>query len=109
MREDEVRFVWLFVLFDLPVGTKAQRRDATKFRNFLKDDGYFMLQYSVYARVCRGEDGATKHIARVTRNLPTTGSVRALQVTDRQYGRMRLLLGQSHPTEKAGSAQLVLL
>ena len=81
----EVRFVWLFVFFDLPVGTKAERRNATRFRNFLKDDGYMMLQYSVYARVCRGEDGAMKHVARVTRNLPGKGSVRALQVTDRQY------------------------
>ena len=101
--------MWLFVLFDLPVGTKPQRRDAAKFRNFLKDDGYFMLQFSVYARICRGEDGAMKHIARVTRNLPTTGSVRALQVTDRQYGRMRLLLGRARPAERIGSAQLVLL
>ncbi len=109
MKQEEVRFVWLFVLFDLPVGTKAQRRDANRFRNFLKDDGYFMLQYSVYARICRGEDGAMKHIARVTRNLPSTGSVRALQVTDRQYGRMRLLLGTATPTERAGAAQLVLL
>lgn len=109
MTHEEARFVWLFVFFDLPVGTKEQRRAASRFRNFLKDDGYMMLQFSVYARVCRGEDGAMKHIARVTRNLPGSGSVRALQVTDRQYGRMRLLLGAARPTEKAGSAQLVLL
>ncbi len=101
--------MWLFVFFDLPVGTKPQRNEATRFRNFLKDDGFMMLQFSVYARVCRGEDGALKHVARVTRNLPTSGSVRALQVTDRQYGKMRLLLGERKPTEKAGSAQLVLL
>ena len=80
MTPDEVRFVWLFVFFDLPVGTKLERRAATRFRNFLKDDGYMMLQFSVYARVCRGEDGSMKHVARVTRNLPGKGSVRALQV-----------------------------
>lgn len=101
--------MWLFVLFDLPVGTKTERREATRFRNFLKDDGFMMLQYSVYARVCRGDDGAMKHVARVTRNLPGKGSVRALQVTDRQYGRMRLLLGQATKTESAGSRQMVLL
>jgi CRISPR-associated protein Cas2 len=109
MTSAEERFVWLFVFFDLPVGTKAERRDATRFRNFLKDDGYMMLQLSVYARVCRGEDGALKHIARVTRNLPGRGSVRALQVTDRQYGRMRLLLGEATKTESLGSRQMVLL
>ena len=109
MPETEVRFVWLFVFFDLPVGTKPERRAATRFRNFLKDDGYMMLQYSVYARVCRGEDGAVKHVARVTRNLPGKGSVRALQVTDRQYGRMRMLLGQASQTESVGARQMVLL
>lgn len=101
--------MWLFVFFDLPVGTKPERRSATRFRNFLKDDGYMMLQFSVYARVCRGEDGAMKHIVRATRHLPASGSVRALQVTDRQYGRMKLLLGEAKPTEIVGSAQLVLL
>src|ERR1700730_13388363 len=109
MPTTEARFVWLFVLFDLPVGTKAQRRDANRFRNFLKDDGYMMLQFSVYARVCRGEDGAMKHVARVTRNLPGHGNGRALQVTDRQYGLMRLLLGKATKTESVGSRQMVLL
>ena len=101
--------MWLFIFFDLPVTSKPDRRAATRFRQFLKDDGYMMLQYSVYARVCRGEDGATKHINRATANLPASGSVRALQVTDRQYARMRLLLGAAKPTESAGPVQLVLL
>jgi CRISPR-associated protein Cas2 len=89
--------------------TKVQRRNANRFRNFLKDDGFMMLQFSVYARVCRGEDGATKHIARVTRNLPGEGSVRALQVTDRQYAKMKLMLGEATKTESLGSRQMVLL
>jgi len=109
MTAEEVRFVWLMVFFDLPVGTKAERRTATRFRNFLKGDGYMMLQFSVYARVCRGEDAASKHINRVTGNLPQQGSVRVLQVTDRQYGKMRLLRGEARATEKVGAKQMVLL
>lgn len=109
MRSEEVRILWLFVFFDLPVGTRAERRAATRFRTFLKDDGYMMLQYSVYARVCRGEDAADKHIARVCKNLPSTGSIRALQVTDKQYGRMRLLLGEASKNEKVAATQLALL
>ncbi|WP_296384493.1 CRISPR-associated endonuclease Cas2 [Reyranella sp.] len=101
--------MWLFVFFDLPVGTTAERRSATRFRNFLKDDGYMMLQYSVYARVARGEDAASKHVQRVTKNLPPKGSVRALQVTDKQYARMRLLLGEAKKNERVASQQMVLL
>lgn len=109
MNVDEVRILWMFVFFDLPVGTKGERRAATRFRNFLKDDGYMMLQWSVYARVCRGEEAAEKHVQRVTKNLPTKGSVRALQVTDKQYGRMRLLLGEATKNEKVAPLQMVLL
>lgn len=109
MKTEEVRILWLFVFFDLPVGTRPERRAATRFRHFLKDDGYMMLQYSVYARVCRGEDAAEKHVARVCKNLPATGAVRTLQVTDKQYGRMRLLLGEAPKNEKIAATQLVLL
>jgi CRISPR-associated protein Cas2 len=101
--------MWLFVFFDLPVTTKTGRRLATRFRNFLKDDGYMMLQWSVYARVCRGEEAVDKHIQRVTRNLPREGNVRVLQVTDKQYGRMRLLLGEAEKNERFAPQQLVLL
>ncbi|MBN9089521.1 MAG: CRISPR-associated endonuclease Cas2 [Reyranella sp.] len=109
MKAEETRILWLFVFFDLPVGTTAERRSATRFRNFLKDDGYMMLQYSVYARVARGEDAASKHVQRVTKNLPPKGSVRALQVTDKQYARMRLLLGEAKKNERVASQQMVLL
>jgi CRISPR-associated protein Cas2 len=109
LKNEEVRFVWLFVFFDLPVGTKADRRWATRFRKFLKDDGFLMLQLSVYARVCRGEDAASKHTQRVTKNLPPKGSVRTLQITDKQYARMKLLLGETTFSEKKAPDQLVLL
>ena len=109
MKSSEVRYMWVFVFFDLPVGSKEERRTATRFRNFLKDDGYMMLQFSVYARVCRGEEAVDKHMVRVTKRLPTKGSVRTLQVTERQYARMKLLIGESKKSEKMATKQMVLL
>lgn len=109
MREDEVRFMYLFVFFDLPVKTKSERRVATRFRKFLVNDGYDMMQLSVYTRVCRGQDAVDKHLSRIEKNLPSKGSVRALPVTDRQYARMKLLVGQSTQQERTGTGQLVLL
>lgn len=101
--------MWLFVFFDLPVRTKAERRSANHFRKFLKDDGFIMLQLSVYARVIRGEEAVDKHIKRVMINIPSKGSVRTLSVTEKQYARMRLLIGESSKTEKSAPQQLVLL
>ena len=42
----------VMVIFDLPVVTKMERKLATSFRKFLLDDGFEMLQYSVYTRLC---------------------------------------------------------
>lgn len=109
MKYDETRYMWIFVFFDLPVGTKAERNAATRFRNFLKDDGFLMLQFSVYARVCRGQDGVDKHLSRVTKNLPHQGSIRTLSITERQYARMKLLLGEASKNEKTAPRQMVLL
>ena len=41
----------IIVLFDLPTVTKAERRAYTLFRRFLINDGYDMIQFSIYGRV----------------------------------------------------------
>lgn len=44
------RTVWVLALFDLPVGTAHQRRSYARFRKDLLEDGFTMMQYSVYQR-----------------------------------------------------------
>ncbi|QNT78610.1 CRISPR-associated endonuclease Cas2 [Entomobacter blattae] len=101
--------MWLFCFFDLPVKTKLQRKMATSFRNHLINDGFIMIQFSVYARVCKGEDGNQKHVDRIRKFLPSEGSIRCLSITDRQYGRMKILLGLAKKNEKKRGNQLILL
>ena len=89
----------ILVFFDLPVKTKAERHAATKFRNFLLKDGYYMVQFSVYARLCNGMDAVMKHENRLKANLPSNGSVRLLVITEKQYDAIRLLVGQYQKEE----------
>lgn len=88
------RFMRIIVFFDLPVKTKANRREATRFRNYLLNDGYHMLQYSVYARVCNGIDAVEKHRNRIKQNLPDNGAIRMLVITEKQYESIDILLGR---------------
>ena len=60
----------LLVLFDLPVVTKAERRAYTVFRRFLINDGYDMIQFSVYGRILNGNDALEKHMKRLVNSLP---------------------------------------
>ena len=84
----------ILVFFDLPVKTKFQRKTASRFRNFLLKDGYFMVQYSVYARICNGYDDVEKHRARIRENKPDNGSVGMLVITEKQYEKIELIVGK---------------
>ena len=84
----------IIVMFDLPVVTEKERKIATKFRNFLLNDGYIMMQFSVYSRICKNNDDLSKHINRIKANVPTNGNVRLLQVTENQYSNMIMFCGE---------------
>jgi CRISPR-associated protein Cas2 len=71
----------LLVFFDLPMVTKTEKRAYVQFRRFLLNDGYDMIQFSVYGRILNGRDAETKHLARLTQNLPPDGSIRSMTVT----------------------------
>ena len=99
----------MLVFFDLPVKTKKERGIATRFRNFLLKDGYYMLQFSVYARVCNGSDAVEKHRARLRANVPENGSVRLLIITEQQYMRTEILIGQLTNNETIAPAETLTL
>ncbi len=99
----------LFVMFDLPTNSKRDRQYASKFRSHLIRNGFDMMQYSIYIRVCKGQDEVNKYTKRIKKSLPPKGNVRVLQITDKQYSRMELLVGEEKIVEKKlGTEQLVL-
>ena len=87
------RFMRIIVMFDLPVKTPAQRKVATKFRKFLIEDGYHMLQFSVYARVCNGTDAVEKHKKRLKMSLPANGCIQMMVITEKQFQSIEMLVG----------------
>ena len=96
------RALWVIALFDLPVDTKAARQAYREFRDLLLDDGFAMLQYSVYGRPCASSENAEVHHARITAFLPDDGEVRVLTLTDKQFERMAIYRGKLRgPTERA--------
>ena len=103
------KFMRMIVFFDLPVQTKTERRYATTFRNFLLKDGYHMLQFSVYARVCNGNDAVKKHESRLKASLPPNGSIRLLVVTEKQYQSIEILLGPFSPADTSFACEQLTL
>jgi CRISPR-associated protein Cas2 len=96
------RLMWMVVMFDLPVGTKAERKEATGFRNTLLDLGFEMSQFSVYMRFCTSQTQVDTMCKRVEGALPDGGKVNILQFTDKQYERILTFHGKRQgPAQKA--------
>ena len=69
---------WIMAMFDLPVLLEEERKEATRFRNALLDDGFIMIQYSVYSRPCVSLERMKKYYERIKSYAPTTGDIRLL-------------------------------
>lgn len=85
------RMAWVLVFFDLPVGSKDERNAATRFRKELIEDGYFMVQFSVYARPCGSADRVETMVRRLKQKIPASGEVRGLMISDAQWARMIII------------------
>jgi CRISPR-associated protein Cas2 len=95
VRLNAYTIMWLFVFFDLPVSTKKERKQATRFRKDLMKDGFTMMQWSVYTRHCASKESAEVHAKRIKSFVPHKGQVTILRITDKQYANMLNLWGGS--------------
>lgn len=97
------RIMWVWVLFDLPVLSSAERKRATRFRNDLLDLGFEMVQFSVYLRHAWTKEKAESYARQVGDLVPESGHVQVLFFTDKQYALSKVFRGKRRskaPPEK---------
>ena len=87
-------------MFDLPVMTAEERKAATRFRQQLLDDGYSMINFSVYARPCVDWQRMRKHAERLQSFVPEGGNVRSFFITDRQWLDAVLVIGKDYAARR---------
>lgn len=92
-------------MFDLPVTTKKGQKEATKFRNFLLDQGFEMAQFSVYQRLIGSKERFETFTKTIQANLPSAGKVHILMFTDKQYENIITFRGQSKRPRKKNPDQ----
>lgn len=80
-------------MFDLPVVKPADLRAYRQFRKFLMQDGYFMMQESVYCKLAPNTNAANAMVDRIKRNKPSAGTVSILTITEKQYSNMVMVVG----------------
>jgi CRISPR-associated protein Cas2 len=94
-------------MFDLPTITEEDRKEATKFRKYLLDEGFDMMQFSVYTRYCTSYEQIESLEKRISCSLPKGGKIFTFQITDKQYGNSHLYYGHSKKKAKNPEAAII--
>ena len=81
----------VLVMFDLPVQTSDEQKQYRYFRKYLISSGFMMMQESIYCKLALNQ-GAAMHA--VKRNKPKSGLVQILTVTEKQFSKMEIIVGE---------------
>jgi CRISPR-associated protein Cas2 len=105
----KVRFMRVVVFFDLPVLTKKEIRQYTKFRKYLVSQGFVMVQKSVYSKIALNGSSAGTVLDNLRKNSPNSGVVQVLIVTEKQYQSIEFLVGEAQKETVDTQQRLVVL
>lgn len=83
----------VIVFFDLPVITGEEKRAYLQFRKYLLKNGFMMVQESVYCKLALNGSAVNAIVENVRKNSPDKGLVQLLTVTEKQYAKMDLIIG----------------
>lgn len=84
----------VIIMFDLPTDTSLDRRHYRWFRKFLIDEGFVMMQESIYTKICINMHAVERVEASVRKNKPPKGIVQMMVATERQFAGMQLITGE---------------
>lgn len=85
----------IIVFFDLPTTTHQSMVEYVKFRKFLIKNGFIMLQESVYSKLVINRSSLTLVKKKIRDNLPSSGDIQLLEITEKQYAGIEYLRGES--------------
>lgn len=82
------------VFFDLPNIYSRDKRNYLLFRKFLINEGFIMMQESVYSKIVMNSQQANLLLERVRKKAPKKGLIQVLTITERQYSQIEYIIGE---------------
>lgn len=83
----------VIVFFDLPTLTLNDKREYRKFRKNLIQNGFIMVQESVYAKLVLNATVANSVKEKIRKIKPENGLVQMLVITEKQFAKMEYVTG----------------
>lgn len=103
------RIMRTIIFFDLPNVYTNDKRNYTKFRRFLINEGFIMMQESVYSKLMMNSQQIQLLIQRIKRNAPKKGIIQVLNVTENQYAQIEYIIGSNNTKILDNEERLVII
>lgn len=103
------RFMRVLVFFDLPVVTGENKREYRRFRKYLLKNGFLMLQESVYCKLALNGTAVKTIVDGVHKNKPDEGLIQMITITEKQYSKTDIVIGDIKSEVLNSDERLVVL
>lgn len=91
MRDRVMRTI---VFFDLPTIYLRDKKNYLKFRKYLLNEGFIMMQESVYSKLVLNSQQSSLLVDRIRKNAPGKGLIQVMTITENQYSKIEYIIGQ---------------
>lgn len=104
-----LRFMRVMVFFDLPTVTDKDRKEYRRFRKFLLQEGFVMMQESVYAKLVLNGGAANLIKNKVRIHKPKAGLVEMLTITEKQFSGIEFVAGDEQKKVVDSEERLIVI
>lgn len=102
------RYMRVIIFFDLPNTTYEERKSYTKFRRFLLNEGFIMMQESVYSKIALNSTTTKLIQDRVRKNKAPKGIIQMMVITEKQFAGIEYVIGTNQDKVLDNTQRLVI-
>lgn len=99
----------IIVFFDLPVTSYKERKDYQKFRKLLINEGFIMMQESVYCKLALNLSVVKSEMLKLEKHKPHNGNIAILTITEKQFASIQYLVGEKSTETIDSDSRLIIL
>ena len=103
------RYMRILLFFDLPINTSEEKREYSRFRKFLLRSGFVMMQESVYSKIILNNTACQAILENIRKNKTKKGLIQIITVTEKQFEKMEIVIGESQTTIIDNDNKLVII
>lgn len=99
----------MIVFFDLPTITYKDQKEYRKFRKNLINEGFIMMQESVYCKLALNMSTVNSMKIKIEKFKPANGLIELLTITEKQYNNIEYIIGKSTTNKINSTDRMVIL